>query len=95
MSLMVLNAQPTRKVTLGQKRSGQVRPDQSPGRLGRVGDMRDDSAEILVQSSLRGGHHEQFRYGQGRPLVDVDQNRSGQFMDRFGRQMGRCVGGGG
>ena len=35
--------------------------------------MRDDSAEILLQTFLRaaGGHHEQFWCGQGRPLFDT------------------------
>ena len=33
--------------------------------------MRDDSAEILFQPFLRGGHREQFWHGQGRPLFDV------------------------
>ena len=44
----------------------------SNGLGGRKG-TRDDSAEILSQSSLQKklGHREQFRHGQGRPLFDV------------------------
>ena len=41
-----------------------------PRRLGRRGDMRDDSAEILPISSA-GGPCEQFWHRQGCPLFDV------------------------
>ena len=40
-------------------------------RLGRRGDLRDDSAEILFQYFLLKDTREQFRHRQGRPLFDI------------------------
>ena len=44
---------------------------QSLDRLGRRGDMKDDSAEILFQSFSAGGPCEQFWHGQGCPHFDI------------------------
>ena len=48
-----------------------IRPVKSLDRLGRHGDMRDDSAEIFFQSFSVGSLCEQSWHGQGCPLFDV------------------------
>ena len=44
---------------------------QSLDGLGRLGDMRNDSAEIIFQSFLQGGPCKQFLHGQGYLCFDV------------------------
>ena len=44
---------------------------QSINRLGRRGDVKDDSAEILFQFVMQRGRCEQFWHGEGRPLFYV------------------------
>ena len=61
----------SKKVTLGKVNKSNLSLVQSYDRLDRRADMRDDSAEILLQSFSAGGPCAQFWHGHGCPLFDV------------------------
>ena len=77
---------------------------QSPDRMGRWGDMRDDSAELFFQFFVvffAGGHREQFWHEQGFPLFEIvhlafpmpttaSPTLKGALKDGFGEAVVAC-----